>query len=342
MVENSEQLSLDTIIDDCKEKIFDWIDLEHLLQIGDVSKELRIQSNVYYFRKFSKKDVFICSNKFSDSIENIQFQKTLIRVDGMKISMSYLRQFGSMISNLILCLVSDKRRINRKLANYVNQYCAMNLRSLCLFFLGYTTPHIFQNVFPNLINLKMEFVDFGEELPALDIRCPKLRNLTLIFPRLNGINSRIYLPNLKTLFINSNPRDFSIFYVNSIILRCPNIMNLTLDVGEAFSFRVVRDLLEDHSKLTKLYIWDKFRMIYVPKRMLLKFANDHQALERLKIPFCPIRPVDAVFFMSKLPNLELFCFRLSGSSKEDELDELLNSEWTKVYCKHKTILLRRR
>lgn len=214
-----------TITNICYEmvdRIFDFLDLESLLNVAQTCKRLQIAAAAKFGDEYGKNPVYLHPSVFWKP-SGIYMEHPLIQVAGLKFCLPFLRCFGSRISvsEINYRYATDTR--SDHFDHYVNRYCADTLTSISFrsFWNKQTIPFdAFSKPFKNITKVELRSIDLGNKFPKFVNLFPNLRRLDMTdieidetaiavsFPHLKHLSLYIYDKNRKNVFTNENVVNF--------------------------------------------------------------------------------------------------------------------------------------
>lgn len=173
----------------CLEKIFQYADLEDLLNVANASKCLQLATYSPYARQNATKSIEISLkyDRFGEKLvyydssnANIINAESKISIRDFKTALQMLRCFGHNFADISFNYSSTTRKVQRdyNIMRYINKYCANSLIKLKLN-TGYAL-YAFGEPFPNVESLVLNG-------PSSSEYC----NITRIFPNLRRLNLTI-------------------------------------------------------------------------------------------------------------------------------------------------------
>lgn len=185
---------------DCLECVLEHLELPDLLNVADTSKRLNKAAGLVFTQKHGNKIVRFDDFTFVKSQQPPKVESTQIKINNIKIGLQLLRTIGYTIRKIHYTQCSIMydwkeeierySKINFKLFEYINNYCAEYLKgffiypALILHFEGVivdrsvTSFQYFTRAFPNLILLILDScIDLKENCCQLLPLFPKLHEL---------------------------------------------------------------------------------------------------------------------------------------------------------------------
>lgn len=247
--ETRPEASITNIYYDCLERIYDFLDLENLLNLAGSCKRLQIAAAAKFSHEHGKKRIIL---RFPENRRNREFlrmrlmhnmrmrlmhnmhipdrpgerdeisvRREAISVTGLKLQLPFLRCFGAKISHLDF--IPGREYAHKSIFDqYINQYCADTLTSFTI-----RGKKIFtvEKPFKNLEKLMIEDGDLNEMFRNYVNWYPNLRHLELV-----SVNVRVPrirpLENLEKLIIkNTDLAEKLACFIDWF----PNLRHLELD-----------------------------------------------------------------------------------------------------------------
>lgn len=328
-----ETKALSNIYYDCLERIFDFLDLESLLNVADTCKHLQVAAAVKFAYDFGDALVTMFPIGSTNRIENHACSKKIF-VCGMTMCLSFLRCFGAQISKLSVFSGACMGYYE-----YINQYCADTLIAIDLRYdYSHTIFHgVFSKPFKRLQSVQLMGTNLNDHLLDYARWFPNVRDLNITDNTIERYKTDVHavrFPHLKKF-------RFHFTYTNIIetkniagFLRANRqLKDLELRLNVEMTFQQFTDLVSEHRLLTKLKCLDE--ITYGNVHELNHFAGEHPQIEELILPNLEFDEDGALTMTRRLNALKRFEFEFEKQYHGDEYGRFLrkfDKKW-----QHRTI-----
>lgn len=331
---NDDIKSITNIYYDCLEIIFDFLDLEDLLNVALTCKRLQTAAAAKFGEICGDQNVYILPMEYGPNDARICMEENGIQVFTLRFCLPFLRCFGAKIVNLFAYYHEAKDNANMN--HHISQYCAKTLKSISLMGIPEILANTFTMPFERVENVSAAHTDFGRSLRYLGHLFPNVRDLELIFMSVDeDLTADIRFAHLENLSVMIDDVDFSLKSLMYILHANPQLQYLQLNSTnyEGLTFDDILTTIGRNPSLTKLKITNGFgpKTINTNQNDLMRFASEHPGTIELAIPRYLITPENAVIFINQLNQLKIFRFLINGLSNYDRLVSQLDSEWK---CEH--------
>lgn len=329
-----EQVSITNICFDCLEHIFDFLDLQSLLNVAGTCKWLQHVAVNKFGQRYRKKRVYLdLSNPHARSW--IHVHRNEINLSGLNNCFSFLRCFGGKISDLVVNYSDNSDKITGYVDQYINQYCVESLVSMSQ--VQRAAPIInLQKPFRNVEKLDITTSCLGKHLPKFTNLFPNLRHLEMYYVSFDAATLKnVSFPRLEhlTLIVENSERFQYFTYSNTAkFLRAHrNLQHLNLMLYGKITFLKLLRLIWENRCLTKLSVMiglgysDSF--VDVNMFAMNQFAVKHRSMIELDVLSFRFTAGDAIHFIRQVTTLKLFKFQVKNRFERDCLVEQLDDEW---------------
>lgn len=314
-----EPITLTNIYYDCLERIFDFLDLESLLNVAGTCKRLQIAAAAKFRDDFGGKTIKL--NPFYYRYIRIIKYDDQLDFYGLKMCLPFLRCFGATILNLSVSYSGE----NVHLDNYINRYCADNLKKIS--FVDKISSKNFSKPFKNVEKIKffsvMTKCELKNQLLSIVHLFPNMRELEMDSVSIGVAAISVSFPHLKhlRLFVDENSK-------NDFLQANPQLQSISLFCDVEMSMDKLLDLISENPSISKLKICGDF--VAVTTADVNRLINEHPSIEFLICPsplFTANHVITLIQQLNTLKNFEM-CFWDESQSDLllNELDQMAE-EW---------------
>lgn len=341
---SSEKMKITDLNIDCLESVFEYLDLQDLLNVADANKYLNIVAKCVFRRKHSNKMVHIPvvriarDRRLKFDINSFGF----IQMSDLRTILAFLRCFGCFVSH-----VTFKFSLNIQISNnfarnyfecnqhvmlYINEYCSGTLKDIVikngpkdwdrnmkkpfsmlqgveLFECGRVDAESISNIFPQMVRFNIVNTDFRKR-------------------KSNSMESVTKLKSVKHLSVSG---------ANSLKLPFSFGKLRTLTVGHSVALdKHFFRMIHENPKITNLDI----RTDTLSEVDQLNIAESLRFLDTLYVQ-CTLTDDEALRFVASFGNLKYFQFKLSQQIDFEDLQAHLNSEWLPYMFQHGFIFMKK-
>lgn len=357
---NAEPKSITNIYYDCLERIFDFLDLESLLNVAGTCKRLQIAAAAKFGDDHGQKYVCVNINNpiRSDLVqkEGIQSKFSRIDVSGSELCLRFLRCFGSKVLSLNVQYVKNQCALfgdllNDRVDHYINEYCANTLTRIEL-----KNRMPFKNVVAETTNLKSQLLsnttsgtsqnrrppkcfstvkiclaNLSNRLPNLAIVFPNMRFLHLGFVSIAESTVAVHFPHLSELsirYLNSRQNGITTQFVESFLRANPQLQKLSIQLAEKLTLNEILDLINGNPSLSKLSKSEAYgKEIGVDAAEVNRLVNERTLMEELILWNHRFTVDDAIMLISQLNSLKRFEFLVKDQFECDRFINQLDNDW---------------
>lgn len=134
---------------DCLDLIFEYLDIMSLLNVAIARQVLQAPALSVYRRKFASKIIYMhVSSKGNGT--RVYEKKNYIRIRGTRACLSFLRYFGSSISDLRIYYEESKLKNIKFIDKWINQYCGDSLTDISYYNMPKSPEKHYQKPFINV------------------------------------------------------------------------------------------------------------------------------------------------------------------------------------------------
>ena len=164
-VEAPEPRSITNICYDVLERIFEFLDIESLLNVANTCKRLQIAAAVKFGDEYDKKAIRL----EIEGQNQITVNQYFISVCGLKFCLPFLRCFGATLTHLGVTSIN-----NDYVDQYINKYCANTLKKIRFTEKTSLSAENFPLPFPKVKDVRIIRSDLGKHLPLISQFFPNL------------------------------------------------------------------------------------------------------------------------------------------------------------------------
>lgn len=326
---NIEPKSITNIHYDCLERIFDFLDLESLLNLANTCKRLQIAAAANFGEVHGETRIGLYFDSYYE--EGIHLFYSSIRVIGLKFNLRILRCFGTKVSHLLIYHASSKFEYNEHLRHYINQYCANSLKSILFwsnsdwFMKNVTVP------FKMIENVAYFLAELGAQLHKFSECFPNLRTLDIYDVAVDGVATGIQFQHLEHLIISSGHRNFGTESIMNLLHGCPKLQTLNIDMDQDTTLNELLNMINENPLITKLTMYNKGPAKYVNQNDLIRLASERPSMIELNLPSHRIALGDLIILIRQLESLKAFQFVFNDDSEYEQLVSRSDSQWKHDY-----------
>lgn len=324
------EMKITDLIDDCLEKIFEYLDLLSLFNVIVANANLRPAAVIVFKHKFSKNCRIHIDPLALDLIRK-SFRHYIL-VNSLKTCLQYLRCLGSSISGLDIWYedsINDKQY--DLIHQYVNQYCANSLTSIK--FLNFKNLikskaipiRHFEKPFVNVHTVEVYEINMSDQFPLFKQWFPNIRTLKLSRDIPRGINTSFSFHHLKDLrlsFMNNE------FYIARLLKLCPQLHSLDIYMctRNGITLSKLSCVLKDNPHICNLKVTFGYPLT-VSKSEIQQFVDEQPSLVELEFKNPTFTVAAVLLVVHQLKALKLFRCKISNRSVYDNIVSQLDSQW---------------
>lgn len=224
-------LTITDICDDCLERIFDFLDLQSLLNVAQTCKQLQNAAADTFGYKFGREKFLMCliyKRSNENYIKMIQYNNVFVY--GLRNWAKFLRCFGDKFLRLQItsrCLPTEKFKL---VDRYINQYCANTLTEIKFDSRNESLNDFFQNQFQKVETVCLNSVKLENNLANLPKWFPNLRHLVFLPFYDVSNNTDVFFPHLEnfSLVTRFYPEDWTREKIPKLLQTNQHVQNLDI------------------------------------------------------------------------------------------------------------------
>lgn len=330
-----EPVSLTNICYDCLERIFDFLDLQSLLNVAGTCAWLQHIVAVQFGEKFRKKRIYLdLHNPHARSW--IHVHRNEINLSGLRNCLQFLRYFGGTISDLVVNYSDVGNETAGHVDQYINQYCVGSLVKISQVQRAFPITNL-QKPFKNVEKLDITSSCLGKHLPKFVDLFPNLQHLELYYVSFDAkALKNVSFPRLEHLTLiveNSNRRQYFTYANTAKLLRAHRkLQQLHLMLYGRMNLLTLLRLIWENRCITKLSVMiglgysDTY--LDVNTFEMNQFIAQHPSMVELDVLSFRFTADDAIRFISQMTSLKLFKFQVKDRFECDFLLDQLDDAWT--------------
>lgn len=326
-IEKLQATQITDLNDDCLQMIFEFLDIQSLVNIADSNRWLVNAARLVYIRKFSKISVVIDFN--NHNCWGLTHNDTNIYVYDPKICFRLLRIMGFAITDLRICYNATEVKQFKYVEQYIKQYCSGTVRMLQFAHKPSFWIQNFEKPFTKVESVKCLASKFGNEFHY--------------FPR--------WFPNLRILELDNCDITYEITFPPF-----PHLTKLRISwtkIPQTRISQIIRDssqmqsleiALKPQYELSKSGMWLRHDYVDTNRNELIEFTKAHPSIMNLDLLSYNFTTDDVIFLIQQQKALQRFRFIPEHFSQLDDILTQLNNEWEGFYgthLRHDIILTRR-
>lgn len=240
--EQPQAKTLTNIYYDCLDRIFDFLDIESLLNVARTCKRLQIAAAAK-FGDDSATDTVVELYLTSQRMHGVRFEGGRLRVIGFRSCLPFLRCFGAKIKRVIVeyrSSTTTKEQIGH-FDRYLNQYCASSLTLISFWRIQASSIRSFQKPFESTTAVQLYGSSLGNQLARLANLFPAMERLSILDVEISkNANAAVYFPNLTQLKLWANNASSGNVFTNSkmVNLLRANHHIQSLDISPSTSMKL--------------------------------------------------------------------------------------------------------
>lgn len=346
--EDEEVKSITNICYDCLERIFDFLDLESLLNVAGTCKRLQIAAAAKYNDEYGPLPVhlhpFIRSGvTFGQPEPGVRTNNSAIGVSDVKFCFSFIRCFGAKILDLTLYYNGKMNAKSNLLSQYINQYCALTISRITFsgtFALGPrsrpTFPFVdnFLKPFKSVNVLELMTGKLESQLPCLVYLFKNIDRLELSNVVIDGTAIEVTFPHLTDLrftFDDNHPDYMITENVKKFLHANQQLQRFELTTGaEIITLNGLLHMIGENTSISKLKLNLKHNFTDVNAVELNRFVQEHPSVEELFFEDYRFSADNALVFIRQLSSLKFFQFRVKKQPERQikrRLLDQLDNKW---------------
>lgn len=321
--------------DDCLVKIFNLLGLKDLFNVAIANEWLRPAARDVYKRKFGAKEVFI------DGIRRPAPEEShSIKIRGLKMSLQYLRCFGSSIKELTFDYRGFNCKRNQYVHHYINEYCVESLIKIAFIRKLNNPIEHFVKPFNNVMNVKVSDSNLGQQLPSFVEWFPNLQSLELYNTNLDDGFTNARFHHLEKLKYGENCENRStIKDVTTLLSSNRQLRDVTIHMGYdgISAMSTLSDMIKNNPLISKLdtlapesveYRAYSTAMEKLDPLELQRLIKEHPSMVSLSLPRCyQFTTAEAIKLIPQLEPLELIEVFYNGSWVDKQKAPLQTDGW---------------
>lgn len=336
-----DEKTLTNIYYDCLERIFDFLDLETLLNVAGTCKRLQIAAIAYFGEQYGGKLIRLACHSF-DSYQRrpISITGDNVHIHGLEFCFPFLRCFGAKFSKMLVLSYSETvDSLNEHLDRYINQYCADTLTSIEFLYRENFSAENFPKPFRNVSEVRVKgaqrhrIAKVRKHLNHFVEWFPNLRRLQLYTVLLDDTDIGISFPHLEHLSLElviNNTKEMILF--EKLLRANRQLQSLDIDLrGSELRTLVGLD------KVLNIISGNPFIQILKVKQLpnwhvsiveLNRLIDEYPSIKILHLIGFQFSADDVIMCIRQLNSLTQFSFTNMNRFESDRLQNLLDKKWT--------------
>lgn len=329
-----EAVAITNICYDCRERIFEFLNLESLLMLACTCKRLQVAAAAKFWHDFGKKKevvLYPCQPEVKFAVHTDE-----IDVFGLKFCLTFLRCFGIGFDDKTLDLSVGYRPIydanggvklpvENYVDEYINCYCADTLSSVYFAGKSQFSNQTFKKPFKKCEKVELHGCDLVNLFDNIVNWFPKLGYLKISSCRFDGMANEISLVNmatthLKVLILNfgSDPYPFGIF--TKLLQANPQLQNVNFRSSSKLRLSTILNEISTNAMLKQLVVENIYAsVVNVKPDELARFAVEHAMVEELVLKDYRLKAIDAINFVRKMKSMKRFGFKVKDLFEYDRI-----------------------
>lgn len=316
----------------CRMELFMYLNLSSLFNLAVANALLRPTAALEYRRRFLGKKVHLIVDLLS--IEPDECYDNIIKVNGFKMCLQYLRCFGSLICDLTICYMEHDTKRSKYIHQYVNEYCSgESLVSISF-------DYIHKTLFDQRCSISQNFHSNLDEqdFPSFSQRFPNLRGLKFHNLRMNiVICIKIPFQHLRDLHIDINNEDanigssrgFTYTEATQLLQQCQQMECLEICVHDshAMTLDTLSNIIQNNANISKLAVrmGPKALAVHTTSLEVERFVLENPNLVKLDLRKCEFNTESILVVIRQLILLKKCCCKIKGTVPQ------LPDEWHHSY-----------
>lgn len=334
MADQSEAKAITNIYYDCLERIFDFLDLEDLLNVGRTCKRLQIAAAAKFGDDFGKVKIRFCNWLYyyhRDSGINIDKYDGGIDVIGLKLWLPFLRCFGRHVSMLRVDYRDVPETRMEFLDHCINHYCADTLEGCTLLETRALSVKNFTKQFKKVNSVSISGAPLRNQLPFFNKMFPNMHRLELGRVSIDEITFGVRFPQLRdlTLIFYSGKGNGNLTYGNAkkILHANQHITGLCIEnTADKMTLTMLLDLIEENRSIVSLSAQFEHG-IEVNTAEWVRLASTYPLMQVLCMTAFRITARDAIFLIQQLSSLNFLKLHFANRFERESFMEQLTNEW---------------
>lgn len=327
-----DEKTLTNIYYDCLERIFDFLDLETLLNVAGTCKRLQIAAIAYFGEQYGGKLIRLHCFLFQKRTP-ISIIEDNIVIHGFEFCFPFLRCFGAKFSKMLVFYDRDTvDSLNEHLDRYINQYCADTLTSIEFLYRENFSAENFPKPFRNVSEVRVRgaqrhrIAKVRKNLNHFVEWFPNLRRLQLYTVLLDDTDIGISFPHLEHLSLELRVGDTKEMILFEKLLRA-NRQLQSLDLRGNVGLDKVLNIISGNPfiqilKVKQLPNW------HVSIVELNRLIDEYPSIKILHLIGFQFSADDVIMCIRQLNSLTQFSFTNMNRFESDRLQNLLDKKWT--------------
>lgn len=323
-----EPKSITNICIEMVDRIFDYLNIESLLNVAQTCKRLQTAAITKFRDKHGQKNVDLKIVRYGGSA-SITIHHDAIDVSSLKFCLPFLRVFGAEFSTLSIKAYHLSRVHHSYLDQYINKYCAKTLASIRFVEKSSFSIDNFPTPFTSVKDVYIGHSNLGQQLPLIAQLFPNVNHLFMYGVSIAENFTAVSFPQLENLVMN----DYENFTMDGVLhplhanrqLKCFQL-SLKTRFHELIDLNVILDMIAENPSISKLCILNGDN-IFVDPVDLLRFANERPSMIDVDLKRCFMIVDDVIMFIRQQPILKRICFKVHDHTDYDHLKDELGDEW---------------
>lgn len=327
----AEAKTMENICYELLDRIFDYLELEDLLNLAGTSRRLQSAAAAKFGIKFGDKYIWFFKSDILETnrAPGVYVNSDQIDVIGLKFSFRFLRCFGAKISNLEDPFSYIR---NDHFDRYVNQYCADTLINITSYYEGTFPVERCPRPFKKVQKIQISDANLGNQLTNFMKLFPNLRHLEMTDIKIDETAVAVSVPHLNYLAVKVRSvhghfkNEFTTKNTLNFLHANRYLQSLDIFSSDRIAFNELLNMLSENPFLLKLKIlFEEFTVVNAVE--LERFAKEHPLLEELYLSTCKLTTDDAIKLISQLNSLTRFEFQLIFRHERHRFLNQLDKKW---------------
>lgn len=333
-----DEKTITNIYYDCLERIFDFLDLESLLNLAQTCKRLQIAAAAKISDEYGRKCIIISPITWFAKIEFTADGRLLVL--GLKPCLSFLRCFGPKLSHLHVIIQSENRYIDQ----YISQYCADTVTRI-RFRNFHPRRFLFTKPFKKVEKLHLvRTLSLGNELQNMVKWFPNLRHLKIDTVYNYSSSFGVFFPQLErvTMFIEANYMYETSVYQETTVrngrsrltidnakdLLCANPQLSDVAIfswSTGLPMTTLLNMISNNPSILMLLVSSNPTDITMDE--IERLTSEHSCIVDLDLKGYPLTCADVIFIIRRLNSLKRISTYMKNRFEYDCLLDQKGNEW---------------
>lgn len=295
--------------DDCLMKIFNYLNLRNLFNVGIGNEWLRPAAACVYKQKFGAKRAIIhecddiCHFMYPAPVES----SNRIDIYGLKMCLRYLRCFGPSIRDISIDYNKSQSKRYQHVHDYLSKYCMESLVDVSFCWLLENSIPRFEKPLNSVTSITVQDSDLGKQLLSFAESCPNVCNLVLYDVCLDRNFNAASFKQLQHLTICAafcSSRSVLITAYTELLHKNSQLESIELETSYIGGMETWVQMIKNNKAITKLIVTSRSIQCLVYLSQVQRLVNEHPSFIELDLRRYDFTVDNAVAMIQQLSALK--------------------------------------